>query len=428
MFNLSDMELSMLTLLMSSIVITIIGYSAHKSELVNPITAFVFTNLVGMGLLSTYAAWYNENIFDCSESQLSDAVWVHLIYGLAFVFGYLSRYNLISFVLRNLISFFSLGPTSQNIKLGARLGLISSGLLAFLMLFFSSPEGILWLTSPRDAYISLRIGFGQWWLLFQTSIALLFILTLFSTNFKERFYFKFSWRVLCFAGLMYFSGSKGAVLSILVVAGIYYHFYLHRLKILTLLIGGFLIVLTFYFLLGRRNYSEGLVGIITYFTDYISVSALIMDQTNIQGHTLGRATVSSLWYFVPRTLIEDKPFEYGPLLLHGYLFPGMAEKGHTPGPLPWVTFYIDFGVTGVVLFGIFWGSFLRAIYMEFLRTKEAGIFLLMTAFCFTPVVSSASSLHFIMMALFLWIVNGKRESCLIKSKDLNTNTYFRKQY
>ena len=108
MFNLSDMELSMLTLLMSSIVITIIGYSAHKSELVNPITAFVFTNLVGMGLLSTYAAWYNENIFDCSESQLSDAVWVHLIYGLAFVFGYLSRYNLISFVLRNLISFFSI--------------------------------------------------------------------------------------------------------------------------------------------------------------------------------------------------------------------------------------------------------------------------------------------------------------------------------
>jgi hypothetical protein len=158
-----------------------------------------------------------------------------------------------------------------------------------------------------------------------------------------------------------------------------------------------------------------------YFADYVSVTALVMEQIDRQGMTYGAATVSSFWYFVPRAMFPDKPFEYGSVLLHGTLFPGFAEQGHTPGVLPWMTGYMDFGIFGVVLSGVFLGSVSRAIYLEFLRTKDAGTFLLMVSFCFIAPVSSGSSVIFFMMALFLWRVNGKRGNGAALTRHLNTN-------
>jgi len=413
------MDVAIFIFLLASILMVMIGYYLHHRDLFNPISAFVFSELLVMGFLSACSAWYGFNVFDVSEASLSNIVYIHLIYGFTVVGAYAYSRNPIRLVLSKLLQSFKLNPFHCVAKLSARYVVASVGLFAMLMLIFSSPEGVLWITSPRDAYISLRSGSSQYWLLFQVCVSLLFMMKLYSSECQGRYYLKTALLIIIFSNLMYFTGSKGAVLSIFVTAAIYINFYVVRFKTRQLFTFVAAIVSLFTLILTSNDDIDRLAVAFTYFADYVSVTSLVVDLIDQLGFMFGQASVSQLWYFVPRSLFPSKPFEYGPVILHETLFPGFAEQGHTPGVLSWATSYMDFGFAGVILSGIIYGSAARAIYLEFLRTKDLGTFVLMISFCFYAPVASAPSALFILMALFMWVVYGKQGK-MTHSKNLNS--------
>jgi hypothetical protein len=398
-------DFAIFALLAVSAILILIGYYQHGSDILNPITAFVIMELILTGVISAASSLYGINVFNVPSDRLAAAVWIHLIYGICVVAGYfLSPLYLPIAKLLHSLSKVSVVPSSGS---AVRTTLILCALISMSMLIMSGPEGLSWLTNTRYAYISLRSGFGQWWVLYQISIVLLFIKSLFEDRNKStpRSILK---KLLLYSGLMYFTGSKSAVLIICIIAAIHFHLNVRRLNLFGMLGILFLVLIVFNLLLGDGNLTDPAVGFFRYFVDYIAVSAINIQQVDIQGFAHGQATLSTLWYWIPRSLVADKPFEWGTTYLNNVLFPGMAEKGHTPGVLLWITYYIDFGLAGVFAYGIFLGSFSRAVYLKFLRSRDVGSFMLMIPFCFFIVpVSAGSSYLFIAMALFLWLFDSK---------------------
>ena len=410
-------DFSLLSLISVCIILLMVGYFAHNRDIVNPISAFVVMELTVTGILSAASSWYVFNVFDVTEALLSDAIWIHLIYGLAVVVGYFCEP--IHIPLKRLINFIYSNSIVLGAKRGVRITLIFGAVLAMLMLVLSGSDGIHWLTDPRYAYINLRAGYGQWWVLYQICIVLLLIRTLFGIDGVKNSYNKVGRSIVLFSGLMYFTGSKSAVLIVVIISFFYVHHTIRRLKIFELFALVFLVFVGFLILLGEGSYADIFNGFLRYFSDYVAVTALNIDQINIQGYTLGSASLSSLWYWVPRSLMIDKPFEWGTTYLHGILFPGMAEQGHTPGALLWITYYMDFGVIGVIVYGVFLGAFSRVVYYNFMLRRDASSFLLMIPFCFFIVpVSAGSSSLFIIMTLFLIIFDRGREFRMLSSGKL----------
>lgn len=397
--NLVDYSLSVF--LFACVIMLIIGYFEHNRDILNPISAFVVMELILVGALSAASCWYGSNIFDVTEDWLAQAIWVHLIYGVAVVFSYSFSRNPIRRFLSLALQFFSPSHVSNAARTTIKFALILGLAFSLIELVFANPLGILWLTNPRLAYLSLRVGSGQWWVLYQICVVLLFVTTLFKGGEKVSF-LRLIKLIFIYCTLMYFTGSKSAVLIIPIIAALYSHFYIYPIRIFKLLTLVFICLLGFAILLSEGDGIDILGGVLPYFADYMAVTALNIAQVDLQGHSLGYATLSSLWYWVPRALFTGKPYEWGTAFLNGSLFPGMAEQGHTPGVLLWITYYLDFGVVGVIIQGAFIGSISRAIYMEFIKNKDAGAFLMSIPFCFYIMpVSAGSSLLFILMGLFL---------------------------
>lgn len=399
-------DFSILIAVVVSILFIVAGYFLHHRDIVNPISAFVVMELVIMGLLSAASSWYAFNVFDITESRLSAAVWVHLIYGFSVVTGYFFKpiYAPLLFLVKSCSS----KTISIRSKSLVRMALILGIIFSMLMLVLSGPEGLLWLTNSRDAYIRLRAGSGQWWVLYQICVVLLFVKTLFEGAKKGNSKFRIFKIVIFYCGLMYLTGSKSAVLIIPIFTILYFHFNNRVLSSSRLLAFFSLMIMGFVFLVSEGN-TINLVNVLRYFSDYVAVTALNIEQIDAQGFVFGEASFSSLWYWVPRSLIIDKPYEWGTTYLNGILFPGSAEQGHTPGVLLWITYYIDFGLIGVILYGVFLGSFSRAVYLNFIKRRDSGSFLLMIPFCFYIVpVSAGSSSLFMLMAIFLWLFDGRK--------------------
>ena len=132
-----------------------------------------------------------------------------------------------------------------------------------------------------------------------------------------------------------------------------------------------------------------------------------MSQIEEIGHRFGEGYLTSLWFYVPRALFQDKPFEYGVTLIHQSLFPGMAEQSFTPGILPWGLSYLDFGVFGVAIEGLLIGSFQRAVYLRFMMQKSMVMFIIMISTCYVPVFVYATLPIYLLIALLLgFLKNG----------------------
>lgn len=399
--------LPLLALAAFCLFLLIFAFLKHHGDLINPITSIVCLELIAMGLLSAYSSIQGPASFGASAAAISYTLWLHIAYGIGVAVGYFSPKNpfrqTFSLGLRSL-NFVS---SSIHIKGAFWFALLAGSLAAFLLLARSDAENLLWITSPREAYISLRSGFGHWWLLYQACVVLSFLIALHgAANSKCRKTLQLL-AVSVAVLMMYFTGSKTAVLLIPIIAAIHHHFYQSKLPISGLAVLAVVTAAFFLILLGPNGELGLFDGAIRYFADYVSVTALAINLIDFQGYTEGLASLSSLWYFVPRSLFPDKPFEYGATLLHGMLFPGSAELGHTPGILPWLVPYMDFGLLGVIGYAVLLGSFSRAVYLEFLRTRDIGSFLLMTSFCFVPPLASGSSALYISLVFVLWIIFGK---------------------
>lgn len=394
-------------LFMASLCLCLLAYSYvfHKHDFVNPITYFVVFELVSVGLFSFFSSIIGRNGFGVTQELVSKVVYLHAIYGLIVAISYFSSKNPLRIIFSSALKNFGIRPVSKGAKMGFKMVLVVCGLAAFLLLIRSDP--FLWITSPRDAYITLRSGFGIWWVLYQACIVIGFIIYLHKMYGMKRRMLSLMIAVGAAMSMMYFTGSKTAILLIPITGAIYYHFHWGRLPISKLLVLGGMVVVAFSILLGENGEDGNFQGLIRYFSDYVPVTALAVDLIDSKGYLFGESFLTSFWYFVPRSLFPEKPYEYGIVLLHGELFPGSAELGQTPGILSWLGFYMDFGIIGVIIYGLVLGSFSRAVYLEFIRTRDLGSFLLMISFCFVPPIASGSSLIFFLLVFALWFIFGK---------------------
>ena len=397
-------------LFMASLCLCLLVYSYvfHEHDFVNPITYFVVFELVLMGLFSFFSSIIRQNGFGVAPELVSKVVYLHAVYGLIVAISYFSSKNPLRRIFSSVLKNLGIRPVSIGARMGFKMVLVVCGLAAFLLLIRSDP--FLWITSPRDAYITLRSGFGVWWVLYQACIVIGLMISLHKMHGTKRKMLSLMVAVGAAMSMMYFTGSKTAILLIPITATIYYHFHWGKLPISRLLVLGGMVVGAFSILLGENGEDGNFQGLIRYFSDYVPVTALAVDLIDSNGYLFGESFLTSFWYFVPRSLFPEKPYEYGIVLLHGQLFPGGAELGQTPGILSWLGFYMDFGVIGLIIYGLVLGSFSRSVYLEFIRTHDLGSFILMISFCFVSPIASGSSVLFILLSMVLWLIFGKSGS------------------
>jgi energy-converting hydrogenase Eha subunit C len=303
-------------------------------------------------------------------------------------------------------------------RIATRFSVVKFGLLlcasaaSFVALAVLGGGGLRWITDTRNAYINNRSGAGpffaatEWFLVF----ALLYLLwSLRPTRLRSLFLV-----VLGFAVAASFTGSKGNILIIVLVCTIYYHFRVRPIPVVAFLLMIPLALVAFLGLLALQGFraEEGVFALV-YFKDYFDTAAQFLSRFDEFGFRYGGATASELWAYVPRALYPDKPYEYGLTLVHRVLFPGAAETGNTPGILPWVTAYLDFGVIGVFLWGA-WGSvWQRAAYEYYLKNRSSFFaFLLMMQFAlWAPLPFATTGIAIVLsigMSLYLRVFVGPR--------------------
>lgn len=240
----------------------------------------------------------------------------------------------------------------------------------FLALMVVSGAGILWITNPRVAYQDFRAGSGFLFLLVQWMSISGLLLYLFGRPHT----LASSLRGLAvYLPIAYFMGSKAAIISGFVLWLAYYNFLIRRIPVILFLVALLLFVPLMLALLVAQGAYTDLLEALDYFKDYVATTAMFLGGFDEFGFRFGAASLSDLWFYVPRAIYPDKPFEYGLTLIHQVLFPGMAELGHTPGILSWSLAYLDFGALGVFVGGVVGGLVKRLAY-EFYLERPYSIF------------------------------------------------------
>jgi hypothetical protein len=244
--------------------------------------------------------------------------------------------------------------------------------LSMALVFFggliTTEGGWLWIASPRDAYGAFRQGAGVYWAGFVNFVAasyLIFIFTHQEISKKKHFLV-----LLIFAVLLYFSGSKQSTLSVLLC--LLFVFAHKREPISTkaaITVLGF-VGLSFFSLMILQGSFEKFGDALGYFDYLLQTSKYLSEKVHIVALT-EFPFLSYFWGFVPRTVFESKPFEYGPVIISSYLFPGAAESGYTPAYLEWALADLQFGYLGVALLGLCKGALVASAYRAFLNFRNS---------------------------------------------------------
>jgi uncharacterized membrane protein (UPF0136 family) len=198
--------------------------------------------------------------------------------------------------------------------------------------------------------------------------------------------------------MSYFLGSKGLILSLFITALVYYNYYINSIKLPTLLMT-FGLVLILFTLLQLAQGTANEVSETFLYADYFQNTCEFIRRFDEFEYQWGQAFLSNLWSFVPRGLYPDKPYEYGQLLINQVLFPGLAEQSFTPGLLPWASDYLDFGIIGVFISGLFRGLSFGWAHEYFLKNNKS-----ITGFIILLQIGGISEVFsFIPMPIFLII-------------------------
>ena len=241
-------------------------------------------------------------------------------------------------------------------------------LLVFLTLMVVSGAGTLWITNSRLAYQNFRAGSGFLFLLVQWISISGLLIFLFGRPQSMLSSLK---ALAIYVPVAYFTGSKGAMISGLILWASFCNFSIRKIPVLWFLVFvGLFIPLMLFLLIAQGSYGD-LFEALNYFKDYVGTTATFLGRFDEFGLRYGTATLSDLWFYVPRSIYPAKPFEYGLTLIHKVLSPGMAELGHTPGILPWSVAYLDFGTLGVFFSGLFGGIIKRLAYEYFLDKRSS---------------------------------------------------------
>jgi hypothetical protein len=304
-----------------------------------------------------------------SEADLVKTTAISGVYLFAITLPYLFRGSGLALLFGRLVGL--LGLTSSDtarrfssVKFSLLLG---AGLLAFAGLAITGGGGTLWLSNPRSAYLYNRTGAGQFWLLAAWFQVTAFLYYLWAKRPKG---LHLSSVVVVFVSAAFFLGSKAIVLTVGVVAIVYYHFMIRPLGTLKIIAAGIAGGGAFVWLLFFQGSYADWIGVASYFENF-QLSAEFIGRFNEFGFQYGKAWLSSFWFFVPRALYAAKPLEYGAILIQKQLLPGAYEAGYAPGFLNWSLSYLDFGWVGVFVAGVTKGLIERASYEHFLRNRNS---------------------------------------------------------
>lgn len=356
------------------------GIKRYRTPL-NPLTIFVAMQI---GLLTLVSGLVAYNLSPTAPYAPEDMVFTTLVAGVYLV-GAASAYTFRIITLVTLFGVFirTIGLASD--ALATQFSLVKFALLlggavaAFALLVILGGGGMLWLTDPRAAYISYRAGVGpffaisQWFLVF----ALLYYLWT-----RRPRLVKLLVVTAVFCTLVYFLGSKNNILTLVIIGIVYYNFCVRRIPLTAYVVLGPLLFMAVVGLLVAQGSFAVFSEAISYFNDYFDTTTQFLARFEEFDFLYGHGWLSDFWFYVPRGLYPDKPFEYGVTLIHRVLFPGMAELGHTPGILPWALAYLDFGVLGVFLNGFGVSLWQRIGYEYFLNHQQsffAFVFLMQIA-------------------------------------------------
>ena len=257
------------------------------------------------------------------------------------------------------------------------------GILSFSYLVFGTTGGMLWVNDSRLAYIEYRTGFGQYYAMYLWAINISFIYILFKITDKKNITSKDYIKVIIlYLFILYFSGSKGAMITPFVITLLFYDFYIQTFSFYRLLTFGVLV--TFFIIIILLQQTNGINGILLYLSEYFNMTAEYIYRSDELGNLMGLGLLTDFYSMVPRSIYEEKPYIYGVLYIHNLLTPGQAETGNTFGVLQWSLSYLDFGIIGVIFFYSFKAIIGKIIY-EIWRVRPT---IIMFIICITFVLWS----------------------------------------
>jgi hypothetical protein len=275
-------------------------------------------------------------------------------------------------------------------------GLLAAAAGFYALLVRDSSVGTLWLRDPRLAYMIGRSGSGHWYVLSQTCLFVSYLGWLYYERPHNRIVLLTG--SAAYAILMFYFGSKAAMVGVVMAGGVYFNYFVRTFSWgeVALAAGlGVPVVLISPWLQGNF---DSLKETLQYY-DYFDNAARYVGREDQFGPQYGGAFLSSLWEYVPRRLVPDKPYVYGTIAVNEYFFEGAAKQGYTPGYLPWITYHLDFGIPGVFLGGTLIGFVTKAIYTYFLKYRSFLGFLCFLQVAFIPVLKLAPVLYFVALLL-----------------------------
>lgn len=361
-----------------ALLVALLGYRRYGTPL-NPLTIFGLLN-IGVFTLGSGIVVSVLNTGTLNVAAISSTAMISIVYLMGGTVPYLFNGVTPARVFGWLMDLFHLSSPAiaRRFNVARLILLLAAAAISFVLLAVVGGGGVLWLTEPRRAYLFHRAGAGPFWLLSQWFLTFAWLYFLWSRR-PKLVGTVIGLLAACF--LAYFTGSKNVILTLGIVAVVYYNFLVRHIRLLPLIgIASVGVVAVLSLLILQGTYSDLLLAV-AYF-DYFGTTAQFIARFDEFGYRFGTAWLSSLWFFVPRGLYSDKPYEYGATLIHAVLFPGAAEQGHTPGFLAWTLAYLDFGIVGVFLSGLVFGLWRRMAYEYYLRNRDsffAFVFMLQVA-------------------------------------------------
>ena len=398
----STLEWLVLLWVVAAVLIALSIYCYH--DILNPMAAAVMSDVVLPCALSASAAYSLLDNATYGKAELSRVIAVSVLFALGVGVGCLLRMGLFDRLLtspfRLLANFGNGQPSLRGRTFFLLIGIGAFGLMAAL-----GGGGLLWLFAPRDAYMGYRSSVGTLWALADWCLMLWLIVSIWCPQPGHRVLL----RVMIACCLAFLFGSKAVVLSAALVALMHHHLRVRRLSPWLWLGSSAFLLFGFSALLYVQSGGEGRWQ--GYFREYTDTVCRAFQAGLVNGDLGGAAFLSSLWGLVPRGLYPDKPYEYGVLLLHEQLFPGMAAKGNTPGVVPWTLAYMDFGAWGAVLAGVLSGRVRDAFYRAYcVQRTSAVMFVAYIQLSLWPFLLYASPLATFMLCGVLALTVHRRRS------------------
>lgn len=348
--------------------VALYGVKRYQTPL-NPLTIFAVTQIGLFTILSGIVAINMMPTIAYNPADIIKTVFISLVYLLGTALPYFFYGYLPSKLFGKGLSLLGLSSVVIAVRFNSiKFALLLAGAAgSFIALAHLGGGGMLWLTNSREAYISYRAGAGPFFALTQWLLTFAMLYYIWTTKPRA---LKLLLILIFFCAAMYLLGSKNNILTLLVIGLVYYNFYVKRIPFLAFMILLPLLILAVLGLLQVQGSYPSLLEGVLYFRDYFDTTAQFISRFDEFDFRYGQGWLSSLWFYVPRGLYPDKPYEYGQTLIHQVLFPGAAAYGNTPGLLTWSLSYLDFGIIGVFVSGLIDSIWQRMAYEYFLSHRQ----------------------------------------------------------